>query len=215
MRRHSGKGSLALCFPGFGRSQLHSKKISFFFLQVIDGKCFLTYTSENVGKILGVVVVSIQYIIPLIVILICYGRIIYMLSKKLDLSSSNLNEGSGEIEIRQRKMYVLAKRNTLKTLIIVAVCFLACWTQNQVQYFMYLIGFEVNWNSAYFKFGWTIIFVNCTVNPFVYLFLYKDFQTALQELFGCSNRDPGPVSRSTSVSTVSTAVSKSEANVKG
>ncbi len=166
----------------------------------------MSYTSESISKLLGVVVVTVQYFVPLVIIIICYARIIYMLSRKLDLDSNNLNEGLSQIEQRQRNIFMLAKRNTLKTLIIVAVCFLACWTQNQVQYFMYLIGFMVDWNSTYFKFGWTIIFVNCTINPFVYLTLYKDFHTALGALFGCKKSEGDTSfdskSQATSMSTV-------------
>ena len=182
----------------------------FLSFQVIDGKCYLSHTSETVGKIVGVIVVSFQYLIPLNIIVFCYGRMIFMLSKRVDFSSQSASEGGqvNEMERKQRTTFMRARRNTVKTVIIVGICFLACWTQNQVQYFMYLIGFEVDWTSVYFNFGWTIIFVNCTINPFVYVVLYRDFQSALLSLFGCGGHDVDSggtaVSKATSSTTLST-----------
>ena len=51
---------------------------------------------------------------------------------------------------------------------------------------MYNLGYEVDWNSTYYKFSIVMVFLNCTVNPFIYLFNYKDFQSALKDLFCCN-----------------------------
>ena len=85
--------------------------------------------------------------------------------------------------------FQLARRNTIKTLLIVGCCFIICWTQNQVIYFMFNIGYPVDWNSAYFQFTVLMVFLNTTVNPFVYLFNYKDYQIALKQLLHCNNID--------------------------
>ena len=85
--------------------------------------------------------------------------------------------------------FQLARRNTIKTLLIVGCCFIICWTQNQVIYFMFNIGYPVDWNSAYFQFTVLMVFLNATVNPFVYLFNYKDYQIALKQLLRCNNID--------------------------
>ena len=85
--------------------------------------------------------------------------------------------------------FQLARRNTIKTLLIVGCCFIICWTQNQVIYFMFNIGYPVDWNSAYFQFTVLMVFLNATVNPFVYLFNYKDYQIALKQLLHCNNID--------------------------
>ena len=165
--------------------------LCFLSFQVIDGKCFVSHTSETVGLIVGVIVVSFQYLIPLIIIVFCYGRMIFMLSRRIDFTSPSTSKGRqvNEMERKQRTTFMRARRNTVKTVIIVGICFLACWTQNQVQYFMYLIGFEVDLTSIYFNFGWMIIFVNCTINPFVYVVLYRDFQSALFSLFACAGHN--------------------------
>ena len=50
---------------------------------------------------------------------------------------------------------------------------------------MYNLGYDANWNGTYYKFCQIMVFLNCTVNPFIYLFKYRDYQVALQDLLGC------------------------------
>ncbi len=175
-------------------------------------------TSETVGRIVGVIVVFVQYIAPISVIIICYGKIIFMLSKRVNFGIKYQINGRGTSNVGTRQKsntFALAKRNTIKTCTAIAICFIACWTQNQIQYFMYLTGFYIDWKSTYFQFGFTIIFVNCTTNPLVYLVLYKDFQTGLQALFGCVTQGSDSTESSLpypAVSTVSTAGKQSHSH---
>ena len=81
--------------------------------------------------------------------------------------------------------FQLARKNTIKTLLIVALCFLICWSQNQVIYFMHNCGSEVNFNTTYFQFTVVMVFLNCIVNPFIYLIKYRDYQEALRLFFHC------------------------------
>ena len=46
---------------------------------------------------------------------------------------------------------------------------------------MYNLGYDADWNGTYFKFCVAMIYLNCTVNPFVYLFSYQDYHRALRE----------------------------------
>ena len=49
---------------------------------------------------------------------------------------------------------------------------------------MYNLGFEADWNSTYYQFTVLMVFLNCTINPFIYLAKYRDYQIALMKLFG-------------------------------
>ena len=46
---------------------------------------------------------------------------------------------------------------------------------------MYYLGYDADFEGTYNKFGILMVFGNCTVNPFIYLIKYKDFQQALKE----------------------------------
>ena len=56
---------------------------------------------------------------------------------------------------------------------------------------MYNLGYDANWNGTYFKFCVVMVFVNCTVNPFIYVFKYQDYQVALKQLFGSKTQNTG------------------------
>ena len=51
---------------------------------------------------------------------------------------------------------------------------------------MYNSGYKVDWNGVYYKFTVLMVFLNSTVNPFIYLVKYKDYQMALRS---CLNRN--------------------------
>ena len=99
--------------------------------------------------------------------------------------------------------FQLARRNTIKTLFIVGLCFIICWSQNQTIYFMHNCGYEINFNSTYNQITVLMVFLNCTVNPFIYLIKYRDYQQALKTFFYCSRKQEGKTSLNASISTVS------------
>ena len=81
--------------------------------------------------------------------------------------------------------FELARRNTIKTLLTVGLCFIICWAQNQVRYFLYNCGFDLDFNSTYHQFTVVMVFLNSTVNPFIYLIKYRDYQEALKKFLHC------------------------------
>ena len=123
----------------------------------------------------GVFVFCITFLVPLIILIFCYGKIVWVLSRRIDSNLSGVKNDKFE----------LAKTNTIKTLLIVALCFVICWSNNQVYYLMYNLGFNINWNSSFYQSTVVMAFLNCTINPFIYLAKYQDFQTALKSLCGC------------------------------
>ena len=49
---------------------------------------------------------------------------------------------------------------------------------------MYNLGYKINWNGTYYQFTVLMVFVNCTVNPFIYLIKYRDYQQSLRKFLG-------------------------------
>ena len=87
----------------------------------------------------------------------------------------------------QTAKFELARNNVIKTLFIVAFCFFICFLGLEVAYFLYNLGFAVDWNSGYYKFTVIMVYLNFTINPFIYLVNYKDFHKALKKLLRCGN----------------------------
>ena len=134
------------------------------------------WPSPLVKSIFGVCMLTVSFFIPLLILSYCYGRIVWVLTRRIDskLSSS----GSSDT-------FHVARTNTIKTLLTVTLCFVICWSNIEIisfiYYISYYIGYEsFDWNSTYFNFTIIMVFLNCTINPFIYLIKYKDFQEALR-----------------------------------
>ena len=97
----------------------------------------------------------------------------------------------------------LARRNTIKTLAIVAFCYVFCWSWNQIYYMMINLGFPADFASNFFHFTVIILFTNAVINPFIYTFQYSDFKKAATKLF-CSRLIRNSSSGESSVNTSQT-----------
>ena len=136
------------------------------------------------------------------ILIICYGKIVWVLTRRINNAMISSHNESGST-VKQttdasKDKFQLARRNTIKTLLIVACCFILCWSQNQIMYFLYNCGYDINTNTAYFQFTVLMVFVNCTVNPFIYLIKYRDYQEALKLFFHCNKKQEGDSSLNTS-----------------
>ena len=145
----------------------------------------------------------IQFLIPVLVLIICYGQIIWVLTTRIntdlmkpkpqvDKSQNSSNLSSPHTNFSQvidtnKEKFQLARKNTIKTLLIVALCYIICWSQIQIMYFMYNCGYDINFNTTYFQFTVLMVFLNCIVNPFIYLIKYRDYQEALKTFLHSKN----------------------------
>ena len=158
------------------------------------------WPSEEMRTAFAVVLVFIQFFGPVMVLIICYGKIVWVLTRRINtdlMKSKSARDSSDNVSsstvgtISQgadtgKDKFQLARRNTIKTLLIVACCFIICWSQNQIMYFVFNIGYDINFNTTYFQITVLMVFLNCTVNPFIYLIKYRDYQKALKIFFGCN-----------------------------
>ena len=149
-------------------------------LQMISSLCVASvWPSRLLSSIWGVVMICIQFIGPVIILVYCYGRIAWTLTRRID---SNLGTGNtpSEVENKLNSKFLKARNNTIKTVLLVGICFIVCWVNDEVYLLMYFLGYDVDWNGLYYKFCIIMVYINCTVNPFVYLIKYQDYQRALR-----------------------------------
>ena len=154
----------------------------FLLFQVVMCVCkvYSFWLSVLFSSIFGVFLVIIEFIGPLIILIYCYGRILWVLTRRMD---SNLQPTSSKTDTFQ-----LARKNTLKTFFMISICFVICWSWAQSFYLMYNIGYDVDFKGTFYQVSILIAFINCTINPFVYLIKYKDYQHALKHCLNCMKR---------------------------
>ena len=189
------------------------KKLIILLFQAVEGVCFLfsIWPNLSTSKIVGVYLVFVAVFLPISILVFVYGRIAWVLSRKVtnDALADKMNKGASNDQVvsscadLRMKKYLLAKRNTIKTLFLVAVCFVICWTGNQVLVFLYNIGYKIEFDSEAYQFFVFMVCVNCTINPFIYLVQYREDQTALKALI-CKNRKGKSPEESISFSSVTT-----------
>ena len=150
--------------------------------QVSAKSCFpsASWPSRLFSSAWGIFVIFIQFIVPLFILIFCYGRILFVLTRRID----SRNNSSNNLKINNN--FLLARANTIKTFLMVGIFFFICWVNDEVYYLMYNLGYDADWNGIYFKFCVIMMFLNCTVNPFIYLIKYQDYQLALKMFLGCS-----------------------------
>ena len=186
--------------------------------QAVDEECFLFSIWPNLltNKIVGVYLVFVAVFLPISILVFVYGRIAWVLSGKAtnDVLTDKMNKGANNAKVvssctnLRMKKYQLAKRNTIKTLFLVAVSFVICWTGNQVLVFLHNIGYKIEFDSQVYQLFVFMVCVNCTINPFIYLVQYKEYQTALKTLICKNGKEKNP-EESISFSSVTTTASRS------
>ena len=149
---------------------------------------FTGWPTRLLSTIWGIVMVTVQFIGPVIILVFCYGRIAWTLTRRID---SNLGENTTTSEIYNKvnSKFVKARSNTIKTVLLVGICFIICWVNDEVYLLMYFLGYDVDWNGLYYRFCISMVYINCTVNPFVYLIKYQDYQRALKTFCSLSRSD--------------------------
>ena len=135
------------------------------------------WPNDSFRRGFGVCVVFTDFLIPAAILIYCYCRILWILRQRITSGLDSGTSGSTKFEI--------AQRNVIRTLLIVVLFFFLCIGYANIFYLVYTLGYKIDWNSWYYTFSVVMVFLNCTVNPFIYLFNYKDFQNALTNLFCC------------------------------
>src|SRR6218665_2425855 len=116
-----------------------------------------------------------EYFIDICIISFCY---IQMGRKLLHSVAPRVPSTGGESASSR------ARKNILKTLLIVVVCLALSGSFKQVLSLMNGLGvYTVDFGGTMYKVSLSLQFSNCCVNPFIYMFQYKEFQRGVVVLF--------------------------------
>ena len=146
-----------------------------------DGRCLVLarWPSPFVQRAISVFLILVEFLFPLVFITYCYGRLFFRLKSRVSSTGRNTTEIDDKGGDRNAK----ARRNVLKTLINVSVCYVICWIWNQLYYAGVGLGVvERSQNSVYVSFSTFMIYVNCCINPIIYVIHYDQFKKGLRIL---------------------------------
>ncbi len=146
------------------------------------------------SKAIGVLTASLQYVLPVGVMLFAYIRISVEMKRGAarvgPAPAQHRPDGANAPDMAESLLR--ARRNTFKMLLIVFITFLICWTPNELIFFMFNVGWlDLEFNEWYYLLSVAMVATNCCANPVIYAFKYRQFRSGLMELgFLCRRRRP-------------------------
>ncbi len=164
-----------------------------------SGKCIIyeIYPSAQIQRLVGILLFTLQYFIPLFTIIFAYTRIALVLRRGFTITSEN---GVHRISGAREQRMLDASKKVFKTLLTVSVSFVVCWSPNQILYLMYNCGVPINLEGILFHFSVVLAFLNCCINPIIYCLKYEEFQRELVRQVRCWNSSSSEISSDCSTS---------------
>ncbi|XP_052773776.1 G-protein coupled receptor 83-like [Mya arenaria] len=167
---------LSLPFGLFNKVQT----VDFFFKKVKRCTSDFPTPRDKWEKYLTISTFFLQFIIPLTVIGITYGRIVRKLWVRTHVGAVTQNQ-----HVSQQK----AKRKSIKMLIAVVVVFALCWMP--LNLYQVLADFNPDHfsSTSFFICHWIAISSTC-YNPFIYCWLNESFRNEVKSRFKCCFAKP-------------------------
>jgi len=75
-----------------------------------------------------------------------------------------------------------AGRNALVTSLIVCCGLFACWSPNEIVYFLNFLGHPVDFGGWLYHLTVVLVFTNSCINPLIYAVKYRRFQDGVKDL---------------------------------
>ena len=145
--------------------------------------CIEEWPNDTDRKIYGIMVLIIIYVVPLSIVVICYGLIGKALCS--DEFHRKISDGSGTI--------MLGRKRVARMLIALIVVFVICW----LPYNACSLSLDLNpryTESLIFPFTLWLGLAHSAFNPILYWFLNKSFRHCMRKVLQCHTSSHGPKS---------------------
>ncbi|XP_070579354.1 tachykinin-like peptides receptor 99D [Ptychodera flava] len=142
-----------------------------------EGHCQLfVWPSAFLGMIFGIANFIITYFIPVVFMTWAYYRIISSLKTR----ARNLHASRRNSSEQARAQ---ARRRVIKMLFLVMIAYVICWTPNKMLFLGHNLGAAIEYNSDYYNVLVLLAFANSILNPFIYVFKYRQFRQSFLAMF--------------------------------
>ncbi|XP_072038651.1 galanin receptor 2b-like [Amphiura filiformis] len=192
---------------------------SYYVTHLHQGQCIVEFPSMGFQIFLGTSLFLIEYLIPMIIMLIANVRTIQILQEQ----GRNLSGERGSPKSLATVSVLRARRRVIIMLLIVIVSFVICWSPDQFAFLVFnwgLVPFRYLFGNLY-RFFVVLAFANSCVNPIIYLFVNKNFREAIRQQLPSSLRSSRKYKENTlfevpfddSATKVSNAASQSHSDI--
>ena len=141
-----------------------------------EGRCndWGIFPDDGWKMAFGVSLFALTYAVPVSVLVVCYTWIYAEIRRRSRTSTGDDladPKVAGKVKIR---------RNVLRTLVVVVMCYLVCNSPKSLVYIAYRFGAPIRIDTWVFQVPMIMNFANSVVNPIVYTFQYREYQNELQ-----------------------------------
>ena len=146
-----------------------------------EGVCIALafWPSQAVRNGVAIFVLVVDYFVPLFSLIFCYARMAVVLHRRVEPSQDAANQG----EARRNETMARARGNVIKTLALVGVLYCICWTPNTFYLLLNLFGYPyAKLEGDFYTFTVYMVFLNCCLNPVIYILKYNQFQAGIRHL---------------------------------
>jgi 7 transmembrane receptor (rhodopsin family) len=145
---------------------------------VKDGACYVTWFRSPAAKLVfGCGIFLGDFFLPLSAIAFCYVQIMRKLRKINATSAASSSATKG------------VRRNIIRLLLGVSVAFLVTVGPRQLLVFYLNVTQQpLNITSLSYLISLCFNYINCSINPFIYLFKYDDFRRGTMKLLGIGGK---------------------------
>ena len=144
----------------------------------------IVFENPAVWKTFYVLVFAMQYLIPIVCMVICFVEIKKVLNarKIYALTSPTPNAHAGQLAV------IRSRRKTVLTILIMIVAYFACWSLNQALYFLLNLGYGMPWNGDLVQLSVVLCFFSSCINPVIYALRTKQFRDGFTNIIYCYKR---------------------------
>lgn len=154
-----------------------------------NGLCFPNFPSQTFRVTTGIFLCFVKLFLPVLVMVCVYLSILRKVKASSTKVGNKKKTNTSELKTStDRSSHGRIRVNILKTLLLVTLMFVVCWTPNQILFFVYNLGAPVNPRGTFQKLSVVFLFVNVWINPFIYTFKYRNFQRGLIRMFHIGRR---------------------------
>lgn len=185
---------VSICNPLWHKQYINKKKLKLFILilwcvcisyaftfqsitsRFMFKRCliFSKFDSKLAKSLVGIMNISIFFFFPLIILSFSYGKMLFIFKRKVSPDEGKIKD----MEIKYNRI----RKNTLKTFALVSIAFVLCYVWSQCFFLLQNLGFDFSFDLPFYQFSVIASFLNCCVNPFIYLIKYEQFKKAIRKL---------------------------------
>ena len=158
--------------------------VSLLVSQVKDGSCFAHFEAQQSELIYHSFSIAIFFFLPLIVFVYCYGHIVFVMRRQMRVMAGHTGEGSSQMSGSQAQSKRV-KWNIIKTMIIVSVAYIICWSpMNVLHLYEITVGPTIYAVAALYP-ALFLIYLYICMNPFIYGLKHEGVKQELARLMNC------------------------------